>query len=202
MNKKANIRQLLQEAADFIDKKYATNRQLANFTDYINHHEFEPALDSLLELANEVEDHFDYRFWLCLKQAANKMKLASYEKIIEQKISEYWYENAKRFSLNSPEIEAKVRYLTEIEGGRSGVVYSGYRGTFVYKGQYNSAAQEFIGQVKCEPGETVTTYISFAAPQAQFGRLYIGLEFAIAEGYKVVGTGCITKIIRSDLAKN
>jgi Elongation factor Tu C-terminal domain len=202
MKRKQTTKQLLIEAADFLDKKYNTQSQRINFAEYIDHNEFELALDSLLELSDEVEDRFEYGFWLNLELAANKMKLTDHEKKIKQKISNFWYEDAEKFKLKDPEIEATVYYLTEIEGGRSTFVYSGYRGTFLYGGQYNSAAQQFIEQVKCEPGETVRAFISFAAPEAQIGRLYEGLKFKITEGERLVGIGNITRILRQDLAKN
>ena len=84
------------------------------------------------------------------------------------------------------------------EGGQFPVAGGGQ---FAWIFQYNSAAQEFIGQVKCEPGETVRALIAFAAPEAQIGRLYEGLKFKITEGAKIVGTGNIIKIVRKDLIK-
>ena len=88
MNQKTSVRELLLEAAGFVDVKYISNSQWANFNEYIMHYEFELALDSLMELADEVEGHFEYGFWLNLKKAANSMGLISAPKIIEQKISE------------------------------------------------------------------------------------------------------------------
>lgn len=74
---------------------------------------------------------------------------------ITLKISGFWFYEAKNFSLKVKEIEAEIYYVTTEESGRSSFVYSGYRGSFHYGGQYNSAAQEFIGQVKCYPGNIV-----------------------------------------------
>lgn len=202
MTRRLTIKQLLIEAAGFVDEKYNDQRQRISFTEYIEYYEFELALDSLIELSDEVNNFFEYGFWLNLEKAATKMKLVNQERIIKQKIVDFWYDKAKSFKLPHPEIEAVIYYLTEIEGGRSTFVYSGYRGTFYYDGQYNSAAQEFIGQVKCEPGESVRALVAFAVPEAQFGRLYEGLKFRITEGERVVGTGYITKIIRTDLLKS
>lgn len=201
MKRTLTTKQLLIEAAGFVDKKYNTQRQRINFAEYIGYNEFELALDSLLELADEVEDRFEYGFWLNLEQAASKMKLSDHGKIIKQKITDFWYENAKKFKLDNPEIEVEIYYLTESEGGRSAFIYSGYRGTFYLEEQYNSAVQEFIGQVRCELGETVRALMSFAAPEAQIGRLYKGQKFKINEGEKVVGIGEIKKIMRIDLTK-
>jgi hypothetical protein len=201
MKRKTTTKQSLLEAAGFVDKKYNNQRQRIAFDEFIKYNEFELALDALIELPEEVDELFEYRFWVNLEQAAIKMKLADQEKIIQQKISDFWYDKAKNFTLGNPEIEAVIYYLEAMEGGRSTLVYSGYRATFYYDGQYNSAAQEFIGQVSCKPGETVRALISFAVPEAQMGRLYKGLKFKITEGVRVVGTGEITTIMRTDLLK-
>ena len=111
-------------------------------------------------------------------------------------------DNTKEFKLDDPEIEATIYYLTSNEGGRASSIHSGYRGTFYYDGKYNSAAQEFIGQDKCEPGDTVRALMIFAAPEVQKARLYIGLKFKITEGARIVGLGEIVKIMRSDLIKH
>ncbi|MCP9763072.1 hypothetical protein [Lacihabitans soyangensis] len=129
------------------------------------------------------------------------MKLSDHEKIIKQKITDSRYDKAKEFKLRNPEIESEIYYLKESQGGLSTFVYSGYRGTFYFEGQYNAAVQEFIGQVKCNQGETVRTLMSFAVPEVQIGRLYEGLKFEITEGIKVVGRGEIIKILRIDLNK-
>lgn len=87
MSRETSTKELLLVAAGFVDTKYIANRQWANFNEYITNYELEIALDSLLELADEVEGHFEYGFWHNLEQAATKMKLFNHQKIIEQKIS-------------------------------------------------------------------------------------------------------------------
>lgn len=167
----------------------------------MEHHEYGLALDSLIELSDEVEDRFTYGFWLNLEKAACLMELIHIQEIIKNKISDFWFNNAKNFSLKDRDIEAEVYYLNIGEGGRSSFVYSGYRGTFHYNGQYNSSVQEFIGQATCYPGNQVKAYLAFAAPEAQIGRLYEGLKFDITEGARVVAHGTILKIFRKDLIK-
>lgn len=97
MKRTLTTKQLLIDAADFVEKKYNNQRQRINFAEFIEHNEFELALDSLLELADEVEDRFEYGFWQNLEQAASKMKLSDHEKIIKQKITDFRYGNAKGF---------------------------------------------------------------------------------------------------------
>ncbi len=83
------IIKLLLEAANFVDSKYDAQRQRVNFTEFIERNEFELALDSLIELSDEVDVCFEYGFWMNLKQAAVIMKLIDQKKIIDQKISDF-----------------------------------------------------------------------------------------------------------------
>ena len=83
------VNKLLREAANFVDSKYDAQRQRVNFTEFIERNEFELALDSLLELSDEIEECFEYGFWMNLKQAAIIMKLIDQMKIIDQKISDF-----------------------------------------------------------------------------------------------------------------
>ena len=83
------VKKLLLEAANFVDSKYDVQRQRINFSEFIDRNEFELALDSLLELSDEVEECFEYGFWMNLKQAAVVMKLIDQKKRIDQKISDF-----------------------------------------------------------------------------------------------------------------
>jgi hypothetical protein len=199
MNSKA--KDILIETAKLVGKKFLAQRQLINFYEFMEHHEYELALDSLIELSDEVEDRFTYGFWLNLDKVAGLMGLTDTQEIIKDKISDFWFNNAKKFSLKEKDIESEIHYLKTEEGGRFSCVYSGYRGTFNYNGQYNSAVQELIGQVKCYPGNTVKAYMAFAVPEAQIGRLYEGLKFYITEGTRIVANGTILKIFRKNLIK-
>ena len=201
MKTKETATDILIATCKLVDKKFLAQRQLNNFHEFMEHHEYELALDSLIELSDEVEDRFTYEFWLNLDKAAGLMDLTNAQEIIKNKISDLWFNQATNFSLREKEIEAEIYYLSTTEGGRSSFVYSGYRGTFHYDGQYNSAAQEFIGQTACYPGYTVKAYMAFAAPEVQIGRLYEGLKFDITEGARIVAHGTILKILRKDLVK-
>ncbi|WP_255036858.1 hypothetical protein [Lacihabitans soyangensis] len=46
MKRTLTTKQLLIEAADFVERKYDNQRQRINFTEFIEHNEFELALDS------------------------------------------------------------------------------------------------------------------------------------------------------------
>ncbi len=102
------------------------------------------------------------------------------------------------FKLQYPELEADIYYLTEREGGRRTAVASGYRGQFHYDNQDWDAGQQFLDKELCQPGDTVKVLLQTASPDFHIGKLFIGKDFEIREGVKVVGKGIITKIIRED----
>ncbi|WP_299399980.1 hypothetical protein [Pelagibius sp.] len=82
-----------------------------------------------------------------------------------------------------PDIEAEVRFLATEEGGKSQPCRSGYRTThnFGLDGTLTDALHVFPGVKEVLPGETVTTRMSFLAPQYQEGRLYVGFRFTVQE---------------------
>lgn len=83
------VKKLLLEAANFIDSKYDAQRQKINFAEFIEKNELELALDSLFELSDEIDECFEYGFWMNIKQAAVIMKLINQEKRIDQEISDF-----------------------------------------------------------------------------------------------------------------
>ncbi len=83
------VKELLLEAANFIDSKYDAQRQRINFTEFIERNELELALDSLFELSDEVEECFEYGFWMNLRQAAVIMKSIEQQERIDQKKSDF-----------------------------------------------------------------------------------------------------------------
>ena len=124
---KSKAKNILIDTSKLVDKKFLAQRQLINFHEFMEHQEYELALESLIELSDEVEDRFTYEFWLNLDKAAGLMGLTHVQEIIKNKISDFWFNQAKNFSLKEKEIEAEIYYLTTEEGGRSSFVYSGYR---------------------------------------------------------------------------
>lgn len=103
-----------------------------------------------------------------------------------------------KFKLSNAELEGEIYYLTEIEGGRTGYVKSGYRGQFYYNGRDWDAPQEFIDKDICYPGETVQVKLKTLSPDFHIGQFIVGQEFEIREGARTVGKGKITKILRHD----
>ncbi len=103
----------------------------------------------------------------------------------------------------NPDIEAEIYILREDEGGRRTPVQTGYRPShnFGLNGMLNDAQHEYIGTDIVELGNTAGAYLWFLRPEYQEGRLYVGMEFTVQEGSKVIGRGRVTKIINSKLAK-
>lgn len=55
---------------------YKTHKQYINCVEYLNHREWELALESLIELADETEHYFSEEFWFGLADSAEKMHLS------------------------------------------------------------------------------------------------------------------------------
>ena len=100
--------------------------------------------------------------------------------------------------LQHPEFEAEIYYLTEKEGGRKTPVNSGFRGQFHYNDKDWDAPQEFIDKEFCNLGESVKVKMQTLSPDYHIGQLFVGQNFEIREGDKIVGKGKISKIIRQD----
>ncbi|MDR0604218.1 MAG: hypothetical protein LBG80_07965 [Bacteroidales bacterium] len=103
-----------------------------------------------------------------------------------------------RYRLKNPELEAEIYYLTTKEGGRKSLVVNGYRGQFFYNGNDWDIQQEFINKDICNLGETIRVYIQTLSPDFHVGKFFVGKNFEIREGEKIVGQGKITKVIRPD----
>ncbi len=103
-----------------------------------------------------------------------------------------------KFELPNPELEAEIYYLREEESGRKTPINSGYRGQFSYDDHDWDAPQEFIGKESCLPGEKVKVRLQTSSPEYHIGKFWVGKSFKIREGYRVVGEGTITKILRED----
>jgi len=97
-------------------------------------------------------------------------------------------------------IEARIRYLTTVEGGRNSSVASGYRGQFYYGGNDYDGYQSFPD---FNPGEYITlgtevrAFIEFSKSrwdEVHSRSIYIGMPFEIREGSKKVGNGVVTQL--------
>lgn len=68
------IRRLLNYMPDY----YKTQRQFINSVEFLENREWELAIDSLIELADETGHYFSEEFWLGLANSADKMNLTNY----------------------------------------------------------------------------------------------------------------------------
>jgi hypothetical protein len=102
------------------------------------------------------------------------------------------------FKLTNPELEADIYYLTTNEGRRQTPVATSYRRQFHYDNHDWDAMQQFLDKEWCELGETVKVLLQTASPDFHCGKIFVGKEFEIREGSKVVGKGKISKVLRQD----
>lgn len=97
------------------------------------------------------------------------------------------------------DIEAEVRFLTTLEGGRNSAVSSNYRPDHKMgeTGMLNGAQRFFPDLEWVQLGATVRSLMIFTVPEYQFGKPSEGLEFTIQEGNKIVGTGRVAKVLNA-----
>ena len=68
--------QTIRRLVDYMPDFYKTQRQFINCVEFLENREWELALDSLIELADETEHYFSEDFWIGLADSAEKMNLA------------------------------------------------------------------------------------------------------------------------------
>lgn len=102
------------------------------------------------------------------------------------------------FKFTNPELEADFYYLTTHEGGRITRVSTSYPGQLHYDNHDWDAMQQFLNKDWCELGDTIKVLFQSASPDFHCGKFFVGKEFEIREGSKVVGKGKISKVLRHD----
>jgi translation elongation factor EF-Tu-like GTPase len=93
------------------------------------------------------------------------------------------------------DIEAELTFLPTNANGRRGPAFSGYRPQFFYDGEDWDAIQFYPDAEQANPGDTVKVQFAFLRPQYHVGKMVPGKMFLIREGQRVVGYGCVTKIL-------
>ncbi len=96
-------------------------------------------------------------------------------------------------------IEADIRYLPPEEGGRTTVVFSGYRGQFYYDGEDHDGFQYFPdhGREMVHLGTTVRTIVRFRQErwhEVHSKHIVVGMAFEIREGSRTAGRGVVTNV--------
>jgi hypothetical protein len=77
---------ILQSLQDYIPELYKDRRPFADYREFLQHHEFGLALDSLIQLADESGHYFSEHFWLNLASCADKMGMSAEAKHSRQQI--------------------------------------------------------------------------------------------------------------------
>lgn len=96
---------------------------------------------------------------------------------------------------------ATLTYKTSEEGGRTTPAFSGYRPViqFDFDTMQTSGEQEFIGQEKVFPGDTVKAEIRIVGVDYFANKLSEGMTFEFKEGSRVIGIGIIDKLLNPKL---
>lgn len=98
---------------------------------------------------------------------------------------------------------AILTYKTVEQGGRKTPAHSGYRPQvkFDFEEMQTSGQQTFVNKDIVYPGETVEAKIKILSVDHFANCLTEGMEFEFREGYKIIGTGIIKKILNYKLKK-
>jgi hypothetical protein len=78
--------QTMRRLIEYMPEFYKTQRQYINCIDFLEHREWELALDSLIELADETGHYFSEDYWIGLADSAEKMKLSKKSSYCRQQI--------------------------------------------------------------------------------------------------------------------
>ncbi len=89
------------------------------------------------------------------------------------------------------------------QGGRRHPFLSGYRPNhdFGLRGELNDATHWYPNSGDLQPGSTGPAQFWLLAPERQVGRLFVGMQFKVQEGARVVGLGVITSVVNPELER-
>ena len=92
------------------------------------------------------------------------------------------------------QFEGEVYILTKEEGGRSTPFFSGYKPQFYFRTTDVTGKLDLLGGAEmCMPGDNITMSIDLEDKPIAMEE---GLNFAIREGGRTVGSGVVTKVIK------
>ena len=98
------------------------------------------------------------------------------------------------------EIEAEIRYLLTVDGGRKTGVSNGYKGQFHYGGNDYDGFQYFPDvptDQMIDLGRTVRAIVKVLQDRwddVHSKQITVGMQFEIREGARTVGRGTVTKV--------
>lgn len=90
--------QTIRRLVDYIPDFYRSQRQFIHCLEFLEHREWELALDSLIELADESNHYFSEDFWIVLADSADKMNLTDKANYCRKQIKR----NAEEIKLKTP----------------------------------------------------------------------------------------------------
>jgi len=102
------------------------------------------------------------------------------------------------YKIDNFDLFAEIYYLTEEEKGREYPVFDGYNGQFYYNQMDWDAIQKFTDIPASPLGERINVKIRTQSPYFHTGQFWIGREFKIREGQRIVGIGNVLEILKPD----
>jgi hypothetical protein len=93
---------ILRRLVDSLPDAYKTHQQYINCVEYVAHGEWELALDSLIELAEETGDHFSNQHWQGMADTAAKMNLTRAGDYCREQIKRNQRESAGSVGIDPP----------------------------------------------------------------------------------------------------
>lgn len=66
----------------------------------------------------------------------------------------------------------------------------------------NDAQHEYVDRECVAPGETVHDRLQLLRPDLQRGRLFVGMQFTVQEGNRIIGNGKILRVCDQQLEQS
>ncbi len=93
------------------------------------------------------------------------------------------------------DVEVDLIFLPTEHGGRRGPARGGYRAQFYCGGRDWDAEHEYPDVPQVTPGETGRAFLTLLSPERLVGKVRPGMPFLIREGQRVVGYGCVRRLL-------
>ena len=97
--------------------------------------------------------------------------------------------------MKRPDLEIKMKVLSELEGGRRTPFYDGYRGQLYYDNSDWDANYIILNKQTAIPGEEVNLKVKTIGREIHYGKFEIGKPIKIREGNRTIAKGEITKVV-------
>lgn len=99
-------------------------------------------------------------------------------------------------------VTAHITLLKTEEGGRTGVMHSGYRLNLRFGALYTDGAVTFVDRQQAAPGATCAVRVTLVHPDYVGASLAVGAHFDLMAGPHNVGEGIILAIPATDQRHN